>query len=345
MKIRSNCRIKRTVRNEKGNYTVEAALLLPIIAILVIGLLFGILLSLQSSLTYITANQSSERMAHTWDNSYKNPVTGMFTLFEYDPLYWRWSDGSALSWFGLSADDVSDTVQYPVETRQEAAERLTRRKLSTGADLWPQAYRGKGAYEAAVLAKTVDVHAQVPFRAPQLLSLSWGDRLGGSSEEIITEPAEYIRNIELALAYLPVLLTKMEGDAIRNSLSRWIDKTEPVPTKDRLLSFRYHAEAVRYMQALVSGKPKRITTRETGKWRLIDALDKHGVAHQAYIGSKRVGKDITKQMQKDAELIRDGKVNGVVWHFFRRTGDKQSGPSASLRRQLQQHGIIVVVHS
>jgi hypothetical protein len=177
------------------------------------------------------------------------------------------------------------------------------------------------------------------------LGTKWTDWASGTSTELIIEPAEFIRNIELFMGFLPVIRQKLEGDAIRNTLSPWLDRQDPVPAVDRELTFRVHSEAVKYLRALVRGKEQRVPTQENGKWRLLDAMDKHDVAHQAYIGPKSLNNDVRNQMLKDAELIRQGKVKGVVWHFFRRTGESSAGPSASLKRELQKHGIIIVVHA
>jgi hypothetical protein len=344
--MRSNSRRKRELerlKSEDGTFTIEAALLLPISCLLAVCAVFASVLAAQSSLAYVTAAESADRTAHVWDNSFKHPVTGMFSLLEFDPLYWRWLNDGADPWFGFATGRGVSTVSYP--PAKPITGGLAERKLSLAADTWPEAYTGQGSFESTGYSKSVTLTSAVLFRAPRLFTFTWPDSAAGTSTEAIVEPAEYIRNIELVLGYIPIIQKRLEGDAVRNTLSRWIDRPELVPNVDRSLTFRHHSEAVKYLRALVRGTEGRIPTVETGKWRLLDALDKHGISHQAYIGAKTLNKDVTGQMWKDAELIRQGKVNGVVWHFFRRTGESSAGPSESLKRELKKHGIIVVVHA
>jgi hypothetical protein len=51
-------------------------------------------------------------------------------------------------------------------------------------------------------------------------------------------------------------------------------------------------------------------------------------------------------MVKDAYLIREGDpVQAVVWHFFRKTGNKgKVGPGEAFIAELKAHGIAVVIH-
>jgi hypothetical protein len=334
------------LKREDGSFTIESALLLPVTILLLIGALFLFVLSAHMSLTYVTAEETANRTAHVWDNSYKHPVTGMFTTMEFDPLYWRWLNDGAEQWFGFVTGNEMSTVTYPREPEADTGTtRLTEKKLSIAADSWPVSYTGMGGFRNAGFTKSVSMMSIVPFRAPGMFGLDWADAVSGTSSELIIEPAEFIRNIELLIGYIPVVRQKLEGDALRNTLSPWLDRQDPIPDVDRSLSFQHHTEAVKYLRALVRGKEQRMPTQSNGKWRLLDAVDKHGVVHQAYIGPKSLNKDVTSQMLKDAELIREGKVSGIVWHFFRRTGDSSAGPSASLKRELQKHGIIVVVHA
>jgi len=344
MKTRFNCRISSPLRQERGGVTLEAAFLLPVGIVIALAALFAVIGSFQSSLTYIAASVSADRIAHRWDHSEKHPITGMYSTFARDPLYWRWSHNGAPAWFGLFGGDRVTTVRYPA-SEDESSGDLVEKKLASGATDWPIAYRGIGEFRSGLFANTVAVTAAVPISAPRWLGTDWPKHAAGASSETVTEPAEFIRNVALVVGYLPFVKSKLEGDTVKNTYSRWFESTDIVPIVDRDLAFGRHADAVKYLRALVHGKERRIPTQETGKWRLIDAMDNQGVAHQTYIGKKNATKDMLDQMRKDAELIRRGEVTGVVWHFFRRTGETSAGPSGPLKRELQKHGIIVVVHS
>lgn len=325
-----------------GSFVTEATLLLPIAALIVVAALFSIFLAAQSVLTYITAAESAGRTAHAWDNSYKNPATGMYSLLLHDPLYWRWQHDGAGQWLGFMTGAGAATVAYPERAQPSG---LPERKLSAAAFDWPAAYAGTGSFANEGVSKSVTMVASVPFRAPAAFGIRWPDAAVGASTETITEPAEYIRNIELLLGYIPQVKAMFGVSAIEKTLAPWLNRRDVLPAVDRTMTFRYHDEAAKYVKTLVRGSEQRIKTEEVGSWRLIDAMDRYGVAHQTYIGPKTTNNDVMSQLLKDAELIRSGKLNGVVWHFFRRTGESSAGPSEALKRELRKHGITYVVHS
>jgi len=343
MKIRFNCRTDHTLRSESGSFTLEAALLLPISLALLVILVFVLIAAAQSSLVYITAGESAERVAEHWNRSSKHPETGMYSPLERDPLYWRWLYDGAEQWFRPAGGGESARVEYASGADGSGGESFVSRKLASGLFGWPTAYRGSAAYEKDGWLNSITIAAAVPMSWPAGLGLP--DRASGGSTDSINDPAEYIRNIELALGYIPTLDRKVEVDTVQNTLAPWLHRRGIVPVKDRELTFGHHAQAATYLRSLVNGAERRISTQETGKWRKIDAMDKHGVAHQVYIGPKSTTRDVTDQLMKDAELLRKGKVSGVAWHFFRRTGETNAGPSPALKQLLQSHGIIVVIHS
>ncbi|HZG88515.1 hypothetical protein [Paenibacillus sp.] len=342
MRIRSSCRIDRTLRSEQGTFTLEAALLLPISVAVLVALVFALIAVAQSSLVYITAGESAERVAEHWNRSTKHPETGMYSPLEREPLYWRWLYDGAEQWFGPAGGGESVRIEYPGEADGSNDESVVKRKLASGVFGWPSAYRGAAAYENGGLLHSVTVSAAVPLSLPAGLGLP--DQATGVSTDSVNDPAEYIRNIELTLGYIPRLDVKVEVGTLRNTLSPWLDRRGIVPVKDRELTFGHHAQAAIYLRTLINGAERRISTQETGKWRKIDSMDKHGVAHQVYIGPKTTTRDVRDQLMKDAELLRKGKVSGVAWHFFRRTGETTAGPSPALKQLLQSHGIIVVIH-
>jgi hypothetical protein len=312
---------------------------LPIALILVAAVAFSFLASAQAGLSYITANESSDRISQHWNNSYKHPVTGMFSTLQHDGLFWRWRQDGASLFGGDGEASARAVLPGSVETFASA----TTRKLGGGAAGWPSAYSGASRFENDGWFRSVTVEASVPLSLPGGLGLP--DVAAGRSTKTISEPAEFIRNVELILGYLPLLKGTTEGDKVRKLVSPWADKPDIVPDVDRTLTFRNHAQAVSYLRTLVRGQEGREKTEETGKWRLIDARDKQGVAHQAYIGAKQPNKDVRDQLMKDAELIRRGKVKGVVWHFFPRTGEATAGPSPALKKLLEENGIVYVIHS
>jgi hypothetical protein len=93
----------------------------------------------------------------------------------------------------------------------------------------------------------------------------------------------------------------------------------------------------------VHGHSVVFTTEDTGETRKIDALDPDGIAHEAKytVNNKQAHQEILKEV----ELIRKGLIKGSVWHFFRVKKTGQVELSSSLRKDLEEHGIIIVIHN
>ncbi|WP_199614562.1 hypothetical protein [Paenibacillus alkalitolerans] len=331
-------------RNENGSVSVEATLVLPVVIVLSLILMISAVYIFQHEWTYSSAAVTADRIAHTWDNSHKHRITGMYVPIQHDPLYWRLTDDGAENWFRPLDSLPTATVAFPASTEQESS--LTIKKLTNGIAALSGYLAGSAAYSNQGWRRFVTVETLHPFHAPSMLGVRWGNRIAGSSTETVVDPAEYIRNIDLVRSYLLMIETKWEPGTIQNMLAPWLQINSNEKHKEgRPLQFAAHAEAVRYLRSLVRGRQARIDTEQTGSWRLVDALDGHGISHQAYLGAKRLNADMRNQLMKDVELIRNGKVKGVVWHFFRKTGSGAAGPDAALRKELEKHGIAIVVHT
>ncbi|WP_274362238.1 hypothetical protein [Paenibacillus thermotolerans] len=335
-------RVAGPLRSERGSASIESVFVLPSLFLITLLLMLGAVYAMQSGWTYSSAAIAADRTAHAWDNSYKHAVTGMYVPLQQDPLYWRLLHDGAESWFYPSDAEYTASVDFPDGV--QAASSLTQKKLARSAEVFAGELYGSVSYLNQGWSRKAIVETAHPFRAPTLFGIRWNRLTAGKSEETIVEPAEYIRNIELVRSYLMMIEQKWDMGTIRNALSPFLDRTNDSPAKGRELHFSVHAEAVRYLRTLVRGRESRFTTGETGTWRLVDALDGQGIAHQAYLGAKSLNTDMRTQLLKDVELLRKGKVKGVVWHFFRRTGTDSAGPNAALRKELEKYGIAIIVH-
>jgi hypothetical protein len=338
MTIRFNC-----LNNEHGSASIEATLVLPVVFLISVLLMFCAVYLFQSEWTYLTASVTADRIAHTWDNSHKHPVTGMFVPMQRDPLYWRLLYDGAEHLFHPLDGARSESIAFPSTNAEEGS--LIIKKLIAGTAGLPNTLAGRAAYFNRGWNKSVLIETAHPFRAPNIFGVRWGNRTSGASEETIVEPAEFIRNIDLVRSYLMTIEQKWDPGTIQKMLAPWLNNSSYTPADGKPLEFALHAEAVRYLRSLVRGSEARFNTEQTGEWRLVDALDGQGIAHQAYLGTKSLNADMRSQLMKDVELIRKGEVKGVVWHFFRRTGSGAGGPNAALRKELEKYGIAVIVHT
>jgi hypothetical protein len=160
------------------------------------------------------------------------------------------------------------------------------------------------------------------------------------SSASVVEPVEFIRNTNLVLHYLPLIKGEITGKDVDETIKETNDKNADESTP---LLIRSEAEASQYVQKLVHGHTVVMSTKETGESRKIDALDPDGIAHEAKYTVNH--KQAHQEILKDVELIRAGVIKGAVWHFFRNQKTGELGLTAALRKDLEEHGIIVVVHN
>lgn len=77
--------------------------------------------------------------------------------------------------------------------------------------------------------------------------------------------------------------------------------------------------------------------------RFVDQLAGR-TAHESKVGYVAATDFIKKQAAKDAELLATKQVDEVVWHFFRSADTQKIGPSAPLKKLLEDYGIKVVIY-
>lgn len=306
------------IRNESGRFTLESTLIFPILFIITIScLLITVGASRHVGLS-IEATTAAARATFSWSNSTKNPVTGAYLPGRYDDLYWRITD---------------DRSGSPLATK----------KITSALSLLSEGIAERGQFQNDLLQRDVFVETDVPFHAHGFMSELYGSGvLIGNGHSTVSEPVELIRQVELARTYWPMIkrfLSTEQTDSIIDDFRKRAGTSER-----EQLAFHSHDEARAYLQKIVHGKLARKTTENVGEWRLIDALDANGIAHQAYYGLKTYNRDIEAQLLKDAEILNKGQVNGVVWHFFKKERDQSIGLSNKLRTQLESRGIVIVVH-
>ncbi|MEB3102688.1 TadE family protein [Ferviditalea candida] len=336
---------KPFICSQSGSLTIESSLVFPVIFLITAGIIFFGIYVYQHVSLYSAASSAAERTAYTWDNSYKNPVTGDFYPGQQDGLYWHWLQDGAWDWLRLFAGNRIHSVQLDSGSDAERQDgNLIRKKLLHTKRLIPSGISGEAEYDNSLVERHVTVRLSSPFHVPSVLQwlIGWKE-ISAESAASVTEPAEFIRIADLLRENARKFLDEAGIENIREAYGKFGD-LQGTAASEASLAFESHAQAKAYLQKLVYGRQSTRTTDEVGTWRLIDALDANMIAHQAYIGYKDSTKDLRDQLQKDAELLRNSKLNGVVWHFFKRKSDGSIGPSEKLRKQLEQNGIIVVIH-
>lgn len=336
-----------SLKSTKGTVTIEATLVFPIILLTTLGLIFGSLYVYQKCIVYLVANELAEHAAYTWDNSEKDFITGAYDLNQHDGLYWRSFNDSVSDLFQFLVSNSPSQVSLETNSSQsqDTITNLPVKKLLRAKDYLPVGLSGTLSYTNHGFERMISVHLESKLQLPAVLTPLLGDGLyTAEAASAVNEPVEFIRSIELVRYYLPYLTHYVNRKQLNQIMDRFRDKSGNVEAPVTM-AFRSHADAKTYLQNAVNGHGTTVTTTGTGKWRMIDALTAEGVAHQAYIGYQSQDKDLIEQMDKDVELLQKGKLKGAVWHFFKKDGNEQWGPSKALRQKLEQHGIIVVIHS
>lgn len=306
------------IRNESGRFTLESTLIFPMLFIITISCLLITVGAARHVGATIEATTAAGRASYSWSNSNKNPVTGAYYPGRYDDLYWRLSD---------------DRGGSPLAVK----------KVSSALALIPEGLLEHGLFKNSLLQRDVHVEVNINFQIPVFMSALYGSHeLIGNGNSSISEPVELIRQVELARTYWPMIRKAISTEQ-SNSIIDDFRKRSGISEHEQLV-FHSHDQARAYLQNIVHGHLARRNTDDVGEWRLIDALDSNGIAHQAYYGFKDWNNDIGDQLLKDAEILSKGQVKGVVWHFFKRERDHSIGLSNKLRSQLEARGIVIVLH-
>lgn len=191
------------VRSESGSFTVESSVVFPAVFLAVLALLFGAMIIHERVLLYHSASAASERAAFRWDNSHRDPATGIAPTGRYDSLYWRLTDDRLLqSIFHLGGDAAEDTtIDLPADGGNGDRGELVASKLLNGARRVPGKYDGRAAYRRQPLLKRVAVELEtfdIPAGAARLTGIA-GIRASASAP--VSDPVELIRTVDLARYY------------------------------------------------------------------------------------------------------------------------------------------------
>lgn len=188
------------VRSETGSFTVEASVVFPAVFLAVLALLFGAMIIHERVLLYHAASAAAERAAFRWDNSHRDPITGIAPTGRYDPLYWRLTDDRLLqSIFRLGGGEAEDAaVDLPANGGTGG---LFESKLLNGAGRAPGKYEGQAAYRRQLLLKRVSVELEtfdIPSGAARLTGIAG---IRASAAAPVSDPVELIRTVDLARYY------------------------------------------------------------------------------------------------------------------------------------------------
>ncbi|WP_219838693.1 TadE/TadG family type IV pilus assembly protein [Paenibacillus sp. R14(2021)] len=195
-------RIQALIKKEDGSFTIEASMVFPVIFFALIALLMMSMYTYQMAVIYHAASMTAERTAFRWDNSARDPVSGMGATGRYDGLYWRMTDNGALqTLFSFGGDGSRGGAAYPIGNEAHAApDSLSDLKLSIEAGRVVSPFQGESRSKG-IIEKRIEVKLEQPLTIRPL------ELLLGHSEPVtigsasIADPVELIRNVDLVRYY------------------------------------------------------------------------------------------------------------------------------------------------
>lgn len=189
----------------------------PVLFIALLALLMLSLYTYQTVVVYHSASETAERTAFRWDNSARDPVSGIGPIGRYDGLYWRMADNGALqSLFGFVSDRGGDggTEIAVGETAADegGGSSLPERKLRAESSRVENPFQGTIRYEHGALEKRVQVKLRQPITIPPLETFLGHSEPASASAASIVDPVELIRNVDLIRYYAGKFKGGMDSD-------------------------------------------------------------------------------------------------------------------------------------
>ncbi|MGG1638770.1 RHS repeat domain-containing protein [Paenibacillus sp. NRS-1760] len=97
-----------------------------------------------------------------------------------------------------------------------------------------------------------------------------------------------------------------------------------------------------YLAKSLGADATQVFFKTTQGRRFIDVLH-DGIAHESKVGYVSLTSFTEKQILKDAELIKNGTVDGAIWHFYKSGVTGRGGASQPLLDMLTANGIKYVI--
>jgi hypothetical protein len=327
-------RIGRFCRSEAGSFHIESTLLMPVVFWFTLAMLGLGFVAYQKGDLLQSAYEWSERSAYVWKDSHKDAVTGAFVYQDMDDVYAGMAS-EGLGWLRASLSGFRQAGITLPELKL-TGQSLSGRKLLRSSQGLEGHISGEGAYFNRVLEGEIRADWSRDWAAwVQNIMAPQGRRLQEGAAAYVADPVEFLRTVELVTTYASKLKGRFATPEDASKALRQL-----LPGEAQPVDIRTEAQAKAYLQQLLHAEKAKFST-SYGE-RFIDVLDADGFAHEA---KYTVNKADTKlQIKKDVELIRSGKVKGVVWHFFLLKNKGKFDTTPALLRELEENGIMVVYH-
>lgn len=248
-------RMKRVwPKGDEGSFTVESSIVFPAIFFVLLAVIMLSMYTYQKVVIYHSALLSAERTAFRWDNSKREPLSGIGLTGQYDGLYWRMSGNGALqSVFGWgtasdqqgetivqigeggglaeNSSDHDDSSSDEASFREAAETSLSAAKMNRITQRIPGQFEGQMSYDNGLLEKTIEVKLLQPLSIAPLEAMlgASGPKAVGSA--VIVDPVEGIRNVDLVRYYTAKFGQTPDGKVKQQQASEVLSKRKTLDVK------------------------------------------------------------------------------------------------------------------
>lgn len=189
------------LKDDKGNFTIEASLVLPIVLLWTLILLFFCLYLYQTAILNQVSTVAAERVAYSWDNSHRDSRSGAFAEDDRDSLYWHLTDDRMLeSIFGIGSGGSKKQLDLPLGGSRNGS--LPEVKMQTAGSEIPSGLIGEIVYENQIISRKITVNLERMIRlVPLEKILDHDTKQQAYSFAYVVDPVEFIRTVDLARYY------------------------------------------------------------------------------------------------------------------------------------------------
>lgn len=179
------------LKRDEGSFTIEASMIFPMLLIITMSFIFFSLVIYYKSVLQFDANRIADQVAYSWNNSSKNVKTGEFNTYTTsleDGLYWRLTGNNFLQQFGLPSIGSSSLVDK--KRRPELINEI------------PGPISGEVQFSNGIFGSRITVTLQQPLYLPSFVKNLFGiNIMEAKATRSITEPVEFIRNIDFVIYF------------------------------------------------------------------------------------------------------------------------------------------------
>ncbi len=222
---------------DKGSITVEASLVVSLFIFVLSALIIFSLILYQKVLLMHTASFAAQQGAEIWTDSRKSMEDGSWDPSEIkDPLYYQLFSDSLFLPYHIYIENIHlENLQEALDEGPKEEESIREKKLAkikesvyrrvAGGILRPEATHMMISFENNLVSRKVTVYLEQEVRIPlgsikALFGGSQNLKLTAEATGIVSEPAEYIRNIDFIEEYAQRFAETSNLDNLLESLKQ-----------------------------------------------------------------------------------------------------------------------------